>query len=89
MAGAVTAGVRAEHVHLHADGAAPAGGVRAQVKRIEILSDQRLVHLMLADSAHELVSAAPDDSGLEPGASVAVEPRRVLWFDALGQRIAA
>ncbi len=88
-AGAVTAGVRAEHVHLHAAGAGPASGVLAQVKRIEILSDQRLVHLTLADSAHELVSAAPGESGLAPGVSVAVEPRRVLWFDALGQRIAA
>ena len=62
--------------------------VPAQVRRIEILSDQRLVHLALAHSAHELVSAAPSDAALVPGAAVSVELRRVLWFDAAGQRIA-
>ena len=88
-AGAVTAGVRAEHLHVHADAASPTRGVRAQVRRIEILSDQRLVHLCLADGAHELVSAAPSAGELAPGSSVGVEPQRVLWFDALGNRIAA
>jgi multiple sugar transport system ATP-binding protein len=88
-AGAVTAGVRAEHLHVHAGAAASTRGVRAQVRRIEILSDQRLVHLALADGAHQLVSAAPSQGELAPGSSVGVEPQRVLWFDALGNRIAA
>jgi hypothetical protein len=65
-----------------------AAGLRAQVRRIEILSDQRLVHLALADGAHELVSVAPSAGALEPGAQVQVELRRVLWFDAQGQRVA-
>ena len=65
-----------------------AARVRAQVLRIEILSDQRLVHLALSDGAHELISAAPADATLEPGAHVNVELRRVLWFDAAGERVA-
>ena len=87
-AAAATAGVRAEHLHVHTAGTAAASSVRAQVRRIEILSDQRLVHLALADSAHELVSAAPSEAELAPGAEVRVELRRVLWFGADGQRVA-
>ena len=83
---AATAGVRAEHLHLHAANGV-ASGLRAEVRRIEILSDQRLVHLALAGGAHDIVSAAPADTALEAGAAVAVELRRVLWFDAAGQRI--
>jgi multiple sugar transport system ATP-binding protein len=88
-ANAASAGVRAEQLHVVAAGTTPAANaVRAQVRRIEILSDQRLVHLALADGAHELVSAAPSDADLAPGAPVSVELRRVLWFDAAGRRIA-
>ena len=86
--GAATVGVRAEHLHVHAGPTPAANGVRAQVRRIEILSDQRLVHLALADGAHDLVSAAPSEAALLPGALVSVELRRVLWFDTAGQRIA-
>ena len=85
---AATAGVRAEHLHVHAGQTPAANGVRAQVRRIEILSDQRLVHLALADGAHELVSVAPSDAALLPGAWVSVELRRVLWFDVAGRRVA-
>jgi multiple sugar transport system ATP-binding protein len=88
-AGAATVGVRAEHLRLHADGAAAAQGLRARVRRIEILSDQRLVHLALADGASELVSAAPTAAWIAPGAQVGVELGRPLWFDSNGQRIAA
>jgi ABC-type sugar transport system ATPase subunit len=86
-AGASTAGVRAEHLHVHACGAAPPMALRAEVHRIEILSDQRLVHLGLANSEHTLISAAPADAGIEPGAQVFVELGRVLWFDTHGQRV--
>jgi multiple sugar transport system ATP-binding protein len=86
--GAATVGVRAEHLHVHAGPTPAANGVHAEVRRVEILSDQRLVHLALADGAHELVSAAPSDAALVPGAMVSVELRRVLWFDAAGKRIA-
>ncbi len=94
-AAAAMAGVRAEHLHVHpADavdtgGTAPAQALRATVRRVEILSDQRLVHLTLADGAHDIVSAAPAEALPEPGAQVRVELRRVLWFDAHGQRVAA
>jgi multiple sugar transport system ATP-binding protein len=94
---AATVGVRAEHLHVHeevrlhllAAGGGPAALLRADVKRIEILSDQRLVHLSLTDGGHELVSAAPHAGALEPGARVGVELSRPLWFDAQGQRVAA
>ena len=96
-AAAATAGVRAEHLHVHPDvlplapatDVAPAQGLRATVRRVEILSDQRLVHLVLADGAHDIVSAAPAEATLEPGSPVRVELRRVLWFDAHGQRVSA
>ena len=86
--GAVTVGIRAEHLHVQAATPAP-GRLRATVRRIEILSDQRLVHLALADSAAELISAAPARGSVEPGSEVAVELDRPLWFDAAGRRVAA
>jgi multiple sugar transport system ATP-binding protein len=88
-AGAATVGVRAEHLLVHAEGAAPSQRLRAEVHRIEILSDQRLVHLSWAEGLHSAVSAAFSDADLEPGAAVDVELRRALWFDAEGRRIAA
>ena len=84
-AGTATVGVRAEHLHLHADGAAQ--GQPAQVRRIEILSDQRLVHLALAGGDHELISVAPAAGWVAPGSLVHVEFGRPLWFDAAGQRL--
>ena len=86
--GAVTVGVRAEHLHVHAAAPTATTQLRATVRRIEILSDQRLVHLALADSAAELISAAPARGSVEPGSEVAVELDRPLWFDAAGRRVA-
>ena len=84
---AVTVGVRAEHLRLHR--ASSDGSHRgAQVKRIERLSDQHLVHVQLADSEQELITAAPADESFEPGDAVRVELLRPLWFDAEGSRIA-
>jgi len=88
-AGATAVGVRAEHLLVHDADHAPGHTLPAQVRRIEILSDQRLVHLALAAGEHDVVSSAFSEAGLEPGAQVRVELRRVLWFDAKGQRIAA
>ena len=76
-----------DSVHAAADRAAPA--LRATVQRIEILSDQRLVHLALAGSGAELISAAPARGSVEPGSEVDVELGRPLWFDAAGRRVAA
>jgi len=86
-AGAATLGVRAENLHVHANGARRVPGLRAQVRRIEILSDQRLVHLALANAAHELVSAAPAAGGVELGSEVQLELGRPFWFDDAGRRI--
>jgi len=85
---AATVGVRAEHLHVHAASDASGQALRATVRRIEILSDQRLVHLTLADSAAELISAAPASGTVEPGSEVRVELARPLWFDAAGRRVA-
>jgi multiple sugar transport system ATP-binding protein len=87
---AASVGVRAEHLHVHAvAGRTPATVLRARVRRIQILSDQRLVHLALADDAHELISVAPSSGTVEPGSEVLVELGRPLWFDAAGQRLAS
>lgn len=81
---AVTAGIRAEHLQL-AD--ATQAGCAARVRRIERLSDQHLVHLALDGSDHELVSAAPAGTLVEPGTAVRLRLGRPLWFDAAGLRI--
>ena len=82
-----------QHAHPHAahpDAASTAAHLLpAEVQRIEILSDQRLVHLAVAGGAHRLVSAAPSDASLAPGMAVAVELRQRFWFDTHGQRIDA
>jgi len=86
---AATVGVRAEHLHVHAAATGAASALRATVQRIEILSDQRLVHLALAGSGARLISAAPARGTVEPGRDVEVELGRPLWFDAAGHRVAA
>ena len=85
---AVTVGVRAEHLRLHA---APANSAfrEARVRRIEHLSDQHLVHVGLTDCEQELITAAPSGANFEPGDAVGVELLRPLWFDADGQRLHA
>ena len=80
-----TVGVRAEHLRLLRAG----GQASAEVRRTERLSDLHLVHLVLADSAHELVSSAPPEATFEPGQAVGIELQQALWFDADGKRIAA
>jgi multiple sugar transport system ATP-binding protein len=80
-----TIGVRAEHLHLAAQG----GHAQAHVRRIERLSDLHLVHVGLDDGPHELVISAPPGASYEPGEAVSVELRQTLCFDASGQRIAA
>ena len=85
---AVTVGIRAEHLRLHR-GSAGAAHREASVKRVERLSDQHLVHVRLAESDQELITAAPAGTSFEPGDAVRVEMLRPLWFDAEGGRIAA
>ena len=83
-----TIGVRAEHLKVlgaSTSKACPA----ARVRRIERLGDRRLVHVQLAGSDQEIVTAAPGGDAFEPGATVQLQLLRPLWFDAAGQRIAA
>jgi len=83
-----TIGVRAEHLRLYG---APAASARpaALVRRIERLGDRQLIHVQLAGAEQELVAAASGGSAFEPGTAVQLELVRQLWFDAVGQRIAA
>jgi len=71
------------------------GHVKALVRRIEHLGDQKHVHVAIAHAEagaapeFEMVALCPDTSGLEPGGAVAVEFIAPLFFDAAGQRIPA
>ena len=85
---AVTVGVRAEHLRLHAPASASPHRA-AHVTRIERLSDLHLVHVQLDGSDQSLITAAPAGARYLSGEAVAVEVLRPLWFDADGQRIAA
>jgi multiple sugar transport system ATP-binding protein len=90
--GAASVGVRAEQARLHAAGdhvSTHSNHFVARVHRIELLSDQHLVHLELEGSGTGLVVAAPMGERHEPGSAVGVEMLRPLWFDAGGQRLAA
>ncbi len=82
-----TLGVRAEHIRLHANGAAPNASAQVQVKRIERLSDQYLMHLGLAGTEHDLIASALPGQVFRPGDTLGLELVRSLWFDAAGQRI--
>ncbi len=83
-------GVRAQQARLlQAGGGTPSGAhPGARVHRIELLSDQHLVHLKLDGSEAPLVVAVPLGARHAPGDAVAVELLRPLWFDPQGQRIA-
>ena len=85
---AVSVGVRAEHLRVH-DAVTSQSHAQAEVIRTERLSDQHLVHLRLADSAHELISLASESSHFDAGRAVSLELLNPLWFDAAGQRLAA
>jgi multiple sugar transport system ATP-binding protein len=79
-------GVRAEQARLQAPG--PDAHALARVQRIELLSDQHLVHVVLDGSAAGLTVAAPQGARHEPGDAVGIELLSPLWFDGQGQRIA-
>jgi multiple sugar transport system ATP-binding protein len=87
---AVTAGLRAEHLGLVGGTCATArGGTPARVLRLESLSDQRLAHVALDGTKHEIVIALPPNVALAPGDAVQLQLRHPLWFDAHGQRVRA
>ena len=76
--GAKTIGLRPEHIR-------QGEGRAAQVQRIEPLGDQTRLHLSL--DGHDIVTLTDPHTDLEPGDSLAIEPRNALYFDASGARI--
>ncbi|MEM6846525.1 MAG: ABC transporter ATP-binding protein [Pseudomonadota bacterium] len=77
--GAKTVGLRPEHIQ-HGE------GKPSQVVRIEHLGDQTRLHLTL--DGHEIVTLTDVHTALQPGDTVAIQPRNALYFDAAGARIA-
>ncbi len=75
---AATIGLRPEHI-------AQGQGRAAEVVRLEHLGDQTRLHLRLQD--HDIVTLTDVHSTLEPGETVAIEPKNPLYFDADGNRI--
>jgi multiple sugar transport system ATP-binding protein len=57
------------------------------VLRTERLSDQHLVHVALASSAHELVCSTPAGPVWAAGDAVQLRLLEAFWFDASGQRV--
>ena len=77
--GAKMIGLRPEHILQGA-------GKSSSVTRVERLGDQTRLHLNL--DGHAIVTLTDVHTTLEPGDSVAIEPRNPLFFDADGARIA-
>ncbi|MEM7076235.1 MAG: ABC transporter ATP-binding protein [Pseudomonadota bacterium] len=77
--GAKTIGLRPEHI-VHGE------GKPSKVVRIEHLGDQTRLHLEL--EGHDIVTLTDVHTALEPGETVAIQPRNALYFDAAGARIA-
>ena len=78
-AGAAKIGLRPEHIQQGA-------GKESRVVRVEHLGDQTRLHLTL--EGHALVTLTDVHTDLEPGDTVAIQPRNPLYFDASGARIA-
>jgi multiple sugar transport system ATP-binding protein len=79
--GAKTIGLRPEHLeHVKSK------GVSAQVTRIERLGDQTRLHITCA--GHDVVTLTDPHTTLEPGDTMMVKPRKPLYFDAAGARLA-
>ncbi|WP_420334593.1 ABC transporter ATP-binding protein [Roseibium sp.] len=77
-AGATQIGLRPEHIQ-------QGEGKGSTVKRVEHLGDQIRLHLKL--EGHDVVTLADAHADLEPGDTVAIQPRNPLFFDAGGVRI--
>jgi ABC-type sugar transport system ATPase subunit len=85
--GVKTAGVRAEHMQIHAADAGVANCVPAQVLRLERLSDQYLVHVRLQESGQELIVSCGPGHVAQAGQDVQIQFTQCLWFDAADQRV--
>jgi multiple sugar transport system ATP-binding protein len=78
-AGAVTIGLRPEHI-------ATDGGRPATVRRVERLGDQTRLHLTC--DGHDITTLTDPHSPLTTGATLHIRPHNPLWFDAHGARLA-
>ncbi|MEE4015033.1 ABC transporter ATP-binding protein [Roseibium sp. FZY0029] len=76
--GAKTIGLRPEHI-------TQGEGKVSQVRRVEHLGDQTRLHLSL--EGHSVVTLSDSHTALEPGDTLAIQPRNPLFFDASGARI--
>ncbi|MEM1429004.1 MAG: ABC transporter ATP-binding protein [Pseudomonadota bacterium] len=76
--GAATIGLRPEHIQ-------QGEGSPSRVVRVEHLGDQTRLHLDL--EGHDLITLTDVHTDLEPGDTVAIQPRNPLYFDASGARI--
>ena len=76
--GAKTIGLRPEHI-------TQGEGKVSQVRRVEHLGDQTRLHLSL--DGHSVVTLSDSHTALEPGDTLAIQPRNPLFFDASGARI--
>lgn len=76
--GARTIGLRPEHI-------AQGEGKVSEVRRVEHLGDQTRLHLSL--DGHSVVTLSDSHTALEPGDTLAIQPRNPLFFDASGARI--
>ena len=72
-------GLRPEHIAL-------GSGKKAIVRRVEHLGDQTRLYLDL--ESQDIITLTDAHTSLEPGDSIAVQPRNPLYFDANGARIA-
>ncbi|MEX0924081.1 MAG: ABC transporter ATP-binding protein [Rhodovibrionaceae bacterium] len=77
-AGAKTIGLRPEHIQ-HGE------GKPSKVVRVEHLGDQTRLHLSL--EGRDIVTLTDAHTELEPGDTLAIQPRNALYFDATGARI--
>ncbi|XHC13483.1 ABC transporter ATP-binding protein [Labrenzia sp. ac12] len=75
---AKTIGLRPEHI-------AQGEGKVSEVRRVEHLGDQTRLHLSL--NGHSVVTLSDSHTALEPGDTLAIQPRNPLFFDASGARI--
>ena len=96
--GAQTIGVRSEGMTVQAMGPSnqqplPDAHVTGRIQRIEHISDERHLHLMMDAPGQaapvSMVTLCHDLTGLAPGGQVAVRFTAPLFFDAAGQRLAA
>lgn len=76
--GADIIGLRPEHIR-HGE------GKPSKVVRVEHLGDQTRLHLTL--EGHDIVTLTDVHTDLEPGDTVAINPRNALYFDATGARV--